>query len=65
MTLSIVHLSQSWSLYVEYVNIWYSEGGCSVVVAYTYPEAHTMVDSHPLCTYTKPVQLQEAMNVET
>ena len=41
----------------------YIEGGQSVVVSLPYPKAHGMVDLHPLCTYTKSMQLLEATHV--
>jgi hypothetical protein len=46
-----------------YARIWYSEGGWSGVVPLTYPKANVMVNLRPLCTYTKSMQLGEAINV--
>ena len=44
-----------------YIEIWYSNGGWSGVLPLPYPKAHVMVLLHPSGTYTKYVQLQEAM----
>ena len=65
ITLNVIHPSQAMVTGPEYAQIWYTKGGWSGVVTLQYLKTHTIVDLYPLGTYTKAVQLREAMDALT